>query len=161
MRKNILLVAGAFLLLLVVLFFYSREEQGGIASVKLINIMSNFEPMTVTVKADCTAVWDNSSGGVLFMDPLLKTETGKITPELRDKLFAAITRNGYAVKRPKEGVEPRMMLVITLAGSKAFVNLGPSPLEEELELKKFAEIESIFAEIAAQIGAELRQAYNN
>ncbi len=131
----------------------------GIAKVLYVNLSGSLSPWTLSVSADGSVVWDNTSNGQLFIEPPFESKEGKVSPARCRELFTLIEKAGYAVKRPFQGVEPRIRLTITFDSGRLLVNLGPSVLSDE-GVESFAEVEKLLLELAAEIGIQAQGFYN-
>lgn len=131
----------------------------GIAKVLYVNLSGSLSPWTLSVSADGSVVWDNTSNGQLFMEPPFESKEGKVSPARCRELFALIEKNGYAVKLPFEGIEPRIRLTVAFDSGRLLVNLGPSIIADK-GVESFAEVEKMLLEIAAEAGIQAQGFYN-
>ena len=136
------------------LFFIPPDKADARAPLKavtLVCLMNTFAPWTLTVEENGHVRWDNSSDGQLLADPKLETKSGTIPVAVQQELWALLEKNGYTEKKPVDGVEPKMRLVLLFDDGKSLVNLGPA-LHMEANAKAFAGIEAMFLGIAESIG---------
>ena len=124
-----------------------------------VNLLGGLEPWSVEIFRDGKVVWDNSSQGQLLMEPAKERKEGTVPAERCQALAVLLEKYGYTVKRPVEGVEPKIRLTVFFDDGTNVTNLGPSPMADDDVLRDFTEVEKLILELTVSTGASARGFY--
>ena len=131
-----------------------------IASVSLVSLADNFNPWTITLQADGSVLWNNSSSGYLLMEPKLEEKKGSVPAAEVEKIFFLVTEAGYTQDR-EPPIEPGIKFIVVLANGNRVINCGPGDFAKDADKRAFRDIETALATVAGVDGDEKVFRYYN